>query len=86
MINYNTSEVVLRLSDSKDSLLVMESTEVRSAKDETATEDGGVDEIKENVETKSAEKSAQLSQSFREISSCSPRISCRRPSWTMRCS
>ena len=56
MINYNTSEVVLRLSDSKDSLLVMKSTEVRSAKDETATEDGGVDEIKENVATKSAEK------------------------------
>ncbi len=44
MINYNTSEVVLRLSDSKDSLLVMKSTEVRSAKDETATEDGGVDD------------------------------------------
>ena len=56
MINYNTSEVVLRLSDSKDRLLVMKSTEVRSAKDETATEDGGVDEIKENVTTKSAEK------------------------------
>ena len=56
MIYYNTSEVVLRLSDSKDSLLVMKSTEVRSAKDETATEDGGVDEIKENVATKSAEK------------------------------
>ena len=34
----------------------MKSTEVRSAKDETATEDGGVDEIEENVATKSAEK------------------------------
>ena len=56
MIYYNTSEVVLRLSDSKDSLLVMKSTEVRSAKDETATEDGDVDEIKENVATKSSEK------------------------------
>ena len=47
MIYYNTSEVVLRLSDSKDGLLVMESTEVRSAKGETATED--VDDNKENV-------------------------------------
>ena len=56
MINYNTSEVVLRLSDSKDSLLVMEPTEVRSAKHETATEDCGVDGITENVATKSAEK------------------------------
>ena len=49
MIYYNTSEVVVKLSDSKDSLLVMESTEVRAAKGETATEDGGVDYIKENV-------------------------------------
>ena len=38
MIYYNTSEVVVKLSDSKDSLLVMESTEVRAAKGETATE------------------------------------------------
>ena len=49
MIYYNTSEVVVKLSDSKDRLLVMESTEVRAAKGETATEDGGVDDIKENV-------------------------------------
>ena len=34
----------------------MESTEVRAAKGETATEDGGVDDIKENVAPNSAEK------------------------------
>ena len=56
MIYYNTSEVVVKLSDSKVSLLIMESTEVRAAKGETATEDGGVDDIKENVATMSAEK------------------------------
>ena len=56
MIYYNNSEVVVKLSDSKDSLLVMESTEDRAAKGETATEDGGVDYIKENVAPNSAEK------------------------------
>ncbi len=56
MIYYNTSEVVVKLSDSKDSLLVMESTEDRAAKGETATEDGGVDYIIENVAPNSAEK------------------------------
>ena len=56
MIYYNISELVVKLSDSKGSLLVMESTEVRAAKGETATEDGGVDDIKENVAPNSAEK------------------------------
>ena len=56
MIYYITSEVVVKLSISKDSFLVMESTEVRAAKGETATEDGGVDYIKENIAPNSAEK------------------------------
>lgn len=58
--NYNTSEVVVSLSHSKDSLLVMSPTAARSAKCETATdEDEGVDDIKENVATNSAEISTQ---------------------------
>ena len=56
MIYYITSEVVVKLSISKDSFLVMESTEVRAAKDETATQDGGVADMKENVAPNSAEK------------------------------
>ena len=59
LFNYNTSEVVVSLSDSSDSLLVMVSTTVAlarsAAKGETATEDG-IDDIEGNVATNSADK------------------------------
>ena len=59
LFNYNTSEVVVSLSDSSDSLLVMVSTTVAlarsAAKGEIATENGN-DDIYENVAANSADK------------------------------